>query len=75
MKVVVDGLELYSTKNTYGIYLVCDSCGRTLDAPIVNDRISSDENKLRSLAKELGWTGEMTRNSENDLCPLCAKYS
>lgn len=73
MKAVVDGLELYAMKVKYGVYLKCDSCGATLDAPIENDRISANEHKLKQLAKSLGWTGNLDRQSTNDLCRECSK--
>lgn len=73
MKTVVEGLELYAVKGKYGVYLRCDRCGTTIDAPIENNRISSDEHKLRQLARSLGWTGNLDRQSTNDLCPECNK--
>lgn len=73
MKDTIAGLELYAVKGKYGVYLKCDCCGATLDAPIENNRISSDENKLKQLAVSLGWTGDLDRQSTNDLCPECSK--
>lgn len=71
MRDVVSGLELYSIESHYGVYLRCDQCGKTLDAPVVNNRISANEHDLVQLARELGWSGELSRNSCNDLCPKC----
>lgn len=73
MRTIVEGLELYVAKGKYGVYLQCDSCGATLDAPVENDRISANEHKLKQLAKSLGWTGDLDRQSTNDLCPECNK--
>lgn len=73
MRDTVVGLELYTVKGEYGLYLKCDSCGVTLDALIENDRISANEHKLKQLAKALGWTGNLDRQSTNDLCPECSK--
>lgn len=73
MKAVVDGLELYAMKGKYGVYLKCDSCGATLDAPLEDNRVSSDEYKLKQKAILLGWVGSLDRQSTNDLCPNCSK--
>lgn len=73
MKDTIAGLELYAVKGKYGVYLKCDCCGATLDAPVENNRISSDENKLMNLARSIDWTGSLDRKSTNDLCPICNK--
>lgn len=72
MKDTVAGLELFAIANYYGKYLVCDSCGKTLDAPRVNvgteqERIGSSAEDLFTLAEELGW--EINENYH--LCGGC----
>lgn len=73
----VTGLELFCVKGVYGVYLKCDRCGDVLDAPRKNvgqenERISASENDLVSLARRIGWTGDLSRSSSNDLCPKCS---
>lgn len=72
MKDSVAGLELFAIANHYGCYLVCDSCGKTLDAPRINvgtdnERIGSDKGALVELAVGQGW--EITL--EYHLCGGC----
>lgn len=72
MKDTVVGLELFAITNHYGCYLVCDGCGKILDAPrinvgTVNERIGSNKEALVELAIEQGW--EITLNYH--LCGGC----
>lgn len=72
MKDTVAGLELFAIANYYGCYLVCDSCGKILDAPRINigtknERIGSDKGALIELAVEQGW--EIT--VDYHLCKEC----
>ena len=56
-----------------GICLVCDKCGEELSGSKMKPAFNwSDERKLRKIAIELGWTGELTRQSDSDLCPKCS---
>jgi hypothetical protein len=75
----VAGLELHAVMGKYGVYLKCDCCGVTLDAPRVDvgtdgERISADEAALRALARSRGWTGALDRSNQgSDACPACSK--
>ena len=58
-----------------GVYLKCNSCGKTLGGEEVTDATNglhwSQRGFLQRKAKEFGWTGEMNSNSY-DLCPVCS---
>jgi hypothetical protein len=55
------------------IYLKCDKCGETFDGGDNVRGISwSQEEKLQNIARLEGWTGPLTRESNNDLCPKCS---
>lgn len=62
-----------------GIYLRCDGCGATLGGEQVSPRPQglgwADEAALRARARELGWTGPLTRSSGTDLCPGCSELA
>lgn len=59
-----------------GIYLKCDSCGITLGG----ESVTKDANglhwsrwkQLQDAARDLGWTGPLTRESGADKCPKCS---
>jgi hypothetical protein len=59
-----------------GIYLECSRCGAKLDR---TERTPSGTYhwsqwpQLLDEARELGWTGALTRDSETDLCPACSR--
>lgn len=60
-----------------GIYLRCDACGATLGG----EQVSSARNGLHwshspalvKAARELGWTGPLSRESNDDRCPRCSQ--
>jgi hypothetical protein len=57
----------------YGIYLKCDSCGATLGGEIFDPPLTRwEDKKLQAKARELGWTGPLTRESDKDRCPSCS---
>lgn len=64
----VDALEMFVG---HGIYVIrCDKCGSCFDADV---RRVQGEEKLRRIAREAGWTGPMTRDTDLDRCPNCQK--
>lgn len=60
-----------------GIYLKCDTCGKTLGGEEVTFASQglhwSDTAQLQKAARELGWTGPLTRDSNSDRCPECSR--
>lgn len=63
-----------------GIYLRCDTCGATLGGEEVERQkergLSYGEwPKLQDAARQRGWTGPLTRESNEDRCPLCSTTS
>jgi hypothetical protein len=58
-----------------GIYLRCDKCGATLSGEdVVPGGLHwSQCPKLQEAARERGWTGPLTRESDSDLCPECTE--
>lgn len=56
------------------ICISCDTCGASFNGHKHHPRgIFGDETLLRKEAREAGWTGSMTRASDDDKCPACAK--
>jgi hypothetical protein len=60
----------------YGIYLKCESCGKTIGGEEVTPRHRGaptlgrfDGAKLRALAADRGWTHE---EPDSDFCPACS---
>lgn len=60
-----------------GIYLKCDKCGATLGGEEVTTATNglhwSHWPQLQAAARERGWTGPLTRESDSDRCPECSK--
>jgi hypothetical protein len=56
------------------IYLQCDKCGATYmgEKHHPNGLNFSQKSLLQEEARSLGWTGDLTRESHNDLCPSCS---
>jgi hypothetical protein len=59
-----------------GIYIKCDSCGKTLGGEQVSPKERglhwSEAHILKEEALNLGWTGELDRSSTSDRCPECS---
>jgi hypothetical protein len=62
----VDGLEMFPTQGGYVIR--CDKCGTCFDGDV---RRIEGPDKIRRLAREAGWTGPMTHETDQDRCPNC----
>lgn len=60
-----------------GIYLKCDACGATLGGEAVGSAERGPSwfqySLLQDLARLRGWTGPLSRDSNSDRCPSCAK--
>ena len=58
-----------------GIYIKCDSCGKTIGDEECSERglIWSQTDELKQFAIRKGWTGDMNRESNNDKCPECSE--
>jgi len=73
MLTIVDALEMFATPK--GINLRCDVCGAKF---IANPDVGKGggavaEAELRRQATAAGWTGQMSRESENDKCAKCSE--
>jgi hypothetical protein len=57
-----------------GVCLECDSCGARYngDDRQPNGFSWAHTYTLQKQAREIGWTGDMTRQSTNDKCPKCS---
>jgi hypothetical protein len=60
-----------------GIYLKCDKCGKTLGGEEVTTKERGlhwgEWQTLKAAASQLGWTGPLTIESNEDRCPECSK--
>ena len=62
----VADIELLGTQGGY--VLRCDKCGVYLDAHV---RRAKGPEAIRQIARDAGWTGPMTRETDQDRCPDC----
>ena len=60
-----------------GIYIRCDSCGKTIGGEECgeNGLLWNQSHKLQQFAMSKGWTGDLTRESNNDKCPECCNQA
>lgn len=71
MLVIIDGLEMFALHK--GINLRCDGCGAKF---VANPDVGAGSGKageaeLQRQARVAGWTGPLTRESDDDRCPNC----
>ena len=60
------------------LYVRCDTCGKTTGGEKYTEFGIPSLSGGRSFAKLLrqdGWTGDLTRESDNDKCPECANQA
>ena len=67
-------LYLKPSQAMSGLYLKCEKCSATFNGLPHHPRGIhwSQSHVIQQEARELGWTGDLTRESTNDLCPACS---
>lgn len=61
--------------NHCGLYIRCDSCGKTIGGEECSEYGLrwSETNVMKTFAISKGWTGNLSRDSDNDKCPECSE--
>lgn len=57
-----------------GFYIRCDKCGATIEGRHYDlyGHSFGQAAELVKIARDKGWTGDMTECATNDRCPACA---
>lgn len=58
-----------------GIYIRCDSCGKTIGGEECSENGLrwNQAIEMKAFAMSKGWTGDLSRESNNDKCPECSE--
>lgn len=58
-----------------GIYIRCDSCGKTIGGEECSENglCWNQTSEMKAFALSKGWTGDLSRESNNDKCPECSE--